>query len=437
LNSIPPLTERLYHRSIWDILWSCLFTIFLCSWVSLHPNIPPKGEKREMKWLRRSELFAWSIIGPELVVVWALRQWISARKLADKYHGRGWTKTHGYFIQMGGFMLHDNNGAVGVLCSEHLERFLSIGVVDFPTITNEDIQAMAKSNGFLNFLVIIQTAWFIIQCITRKVQGLAITELELVSLSFVLIYSIVGLLWWNKPMNVRATVPIYLKHEVMNNDRAIQEEIKRRIYAIAFDGSRKCVVEAGHGKSILRDSKASATLLLYANKIVHKAGLTLSGLLYRWPRAGIIAIGLRITDFTSAGDVRSGELSVNSFYAYHPYTIGSQEHFALLWFPTVVAIAFGAIHCAGWNFFFPSFTEGITWRVSAAIITGVPAEHFLDGNNLAVSMANIIAICGALIFLPLFAIARIAIMVEAVISLRDLPTEALIAVSWTLVLPHI
>ena len=112
------------QRSIWDILWSCLATIFACSWVSVHPNIPGPDEPSWRVFLRRLELMFWAVIGPEMINAWAFRQWLGARHLEKLYKGelmhsiypqilnhkilmleRGWTKTHGYFIQMGGFML--------------------------------------------------------------------------------------------------------------------------------------------------------------------------------------------------------------------------------------------------------------------------------------------------------------------------------------------
>ena len=112
------------QRSIWDILWSSLATIFACSWVSVHLNIPGPNESWRRIFLRRLELMFWAVVGPELIITWALRQWTSARRLEKLYKGelsslihsiypqildrkiltvdRGWTKTHGYFIQMGG-----------------------------------------------------------------------------------------------------------------------------------------------------------------------------------------------------------------------------------------------------------------------------------------------------------------------------------------------
>jgi hypothetical protein len=38
----------LQTRTIWNIVWSCLSTIFLCTWGSLHPNISSTHEEPGM-----------------------------------------------------------------------------------------------------------------------------------------------------------------------------------------------------------------------------------------------------------------------------------------------------------------------------------------------------------------------------------------------------
>ena len=75
------------QRSIWDILWSCLATIFACSWVSVHPNIPGPNESRWRIFLRRLELMFWAVVGPEMIITWTLRQWLGARYLEKEYKG--------------------------------------------------------------------------------------------------------------------------------------------------------------------------------------------------------------------------------------------------------------------------------------------------------------------------------------------------------------
>ena len=69
------------QRTIWDILWSCLATIFACSWVSIHPNIPSANESSLRIFLRRIELMFWAVVAPEMIITWALRQWLGARSL--------------------------------------------------------------------------------------------------------------------------------------------------------------------------------------------------------------------------------------------------------------------------------------------------------------------------------------------------------------------
>ena len=75
------------QRSITDILWSCFATIFACTWLSVHPNIPSSDEKPWRIALRRLELMFWSLIWPEMIICWACRQWFAARSLRDKYGG--------------------------------------------------------------------------------------------------------------------------------------------------------------------------------------------------------------------------------------------------------------------------------------------------------------------------------------------------------------
>ena len=75
------------QQSLWNILWSCLATIFACSWVSVHPNIPSPDESSWRIFLRRLELMFWAVIGPEMIIVWAFRQWVGARHLEKLYRG--------------------------------------------------------------------------------------------------------------------------------------------------------------------------------------------------------------------------------------------------------------------------------------------------------------------------------------------------------------
>ena len=218
------------QRSLWDILWSSLATIFACSWASVHPNIPASNDSGWKLCLRRIELMFWAILGPELVIVWAFRQWLGARHFEKLYKGelsssiylyyriinnleRGWTKTHGYFIQMGGFMLFEGNVAKGVLSQEMFSEFLTAGKIEFPTITVEEIEDRSKGDSLSKTIVVGQTLWFIVQCIARRAQHLDFTLIELLTLSLAVLNGVMYSLWWHKPLDVRCPVRVYLLDE--------------------------------------------------------------------------------------------------------------------------------------------------------------------------------------------------------------------------------
>jgi hypothetical protein len=72
-------------RSVFDIFWSCWLTIFICTWKSIHPNIPPPGQGPLSAFLRRLTLMFWALIVPELILTWAVKQWLAARAIENEF----------------------------------------------------------------------------------------------------------------------------------------------------------------------------------------------------------------------------------------------------------------------------------------------------------------------------------------------------------------
>ncbi|TFK41678.1 hypothetical protein BDQ12DRAFT_678335 [Crucibulum laeve] len=131
-------------RSIWDIIWSCIATTFHCTWVTVHPNIPALQE--EWWWVawRRAKAMFWALLSPELVILWALRQWRSAKLLENRYKDRGWTIVHGHFFQMGGFILQEDGKPLTTLLEDTLSSLLKAGSIEFPTTTEDEINDKSK-----------------------------------------------------------------------------------------------------------------------------------------------------------------------------------------------------------------------------------------------------------------------------------------------------
>ena len=66
--------------------------------------------------------------------------------------------------------------------------------------------------------------------------------------------------------------------------------------------------------------------------------------------------------------INMGVMKVPTFYSM----VNKRGELGLFIFFPVVGVIFGGIHCLGWFFNFPSSDEAILWRVSSAVITGIP-----------------------------------------------------------------
>ncbi len=100
----------LHHcRAIWNIIWNSLATIFACTWVAVHPNIPDPDPKRAKAkfWQHRLMIMVITLIVPELVITWAMRQWLFVFRKATK----------------GAFCFYDAKSAVEVFRSSGFESY--------------------------------------------------------------------------------------------------------------------------------------------------------------------------------------------------------------------------------------------------------------------------------------------------------------------------
>ena len=114
---------------------------------------------------------------------------------------------------MGGFMLMDGDERNGVLTHDTFRDLLRDGKIDFPLITEAEIEDRSKADSLAKGIAVLQTTWFIAQCISRTAQGLITTEAELITLAFAALNGILYFLWWNKPFDVKCCVPVFLLHK--------------------------------------------------------------------------------------------------------------------------------------------------------------------------------------------------------------------------------
>lgn len=108
-------------------------------------------------------------------------------------------------------------------------------------------------------------------------------------------------------------------------------------------------------------------------------------------------------------------------------------------------ILFGCLHCIAWDFYFPSDTERMLWRLSSIMmIVFVPAYIslvvFISMTDGSVGRAcgsdcmfGWVLALGVLVYVP----TRVFLVVEPFTALRSVPGDVYQTVEWTGFIPHI
>jgi hypothetical protein len=319
---------------------------------------------------------------------------------------------------MGGFMQYDGNLPIRVPLPEQLESYSLTGNGDFPRISKAEIEDKSKGDAISKGLVILQTGWFVTQCIARGARGLPITELELITVAFAALNFGIYLLLWEKPQHVQRGVRVYKK-------RFTEEPVD--------DGD----VEATIGFwDALGDSLSDLPAAIVRGPSINN-GVFDSWLarVLTWP----VFKPFRI--MFSRSIVGEYEKRVDTFYPDEWAASGRFSVFLVI----IITVAFGGIHCIGWSFNFPSIIEQTLWRVASLSITGVPILFFplvvlagqVDEVLFRGQFGNFFFGLTYLLILSLYVLSRLALLVLPLLSLRSLPPAAFHVVHWTSIIPHV
>jgi hypothetical protein len=123
---------------------------------------------------------------------------------------------------MGGFALIDPDQKYAELNIQNgsvltFDYFKKNPEIEIPEISAAYIKDRSKGDALSKIIAILQTTWFIAQCVARGQQRIALTELELVTLALASLNAVTYAIWWRKPLGVQEPIKIYLKMEVVAN----------------------------------------------------------------------------------------------------------------------------------------------------------------------------------------------------------------------------
>ncbi|KAF7430672.1 hypothetical protein PC9H_006381 [Pleurotus ostreatus] len=416
-------------RSAIDITWSCAAVILACVWKAVHPNVPPpdsdsRGSKRAFV-LRRLYMTLWTILLPEVVVLRAATQWHETRRIAEAYKKQHpedsidiplntgarsskdvaqpkyrsdesrnrpqWTNTHSFFLSMGGFVTIQSDGKrrtirpedLGVVVAE--DSMETAPKLPWPMVEEDDIKEKRQGDTITKALVVWQTTWFVLQIIARGVEGLAVTELEIMTLAYGLLSAFLYGLWWNKPYDVQTPILVQAQLEEvdLHDSTPAREPLK--------------VADFLHGIWI-----AQLDTIIFEGRFFHS-------------------------------DIPLFDGMVSAIFLITSATL------------------FGAIHCIAWNFEFLTHIERLLWISSSLVVAATPCiltagtiftalvspvlERFLHrvcfiAFTKGGDFIHHVALC-------VYCLARIILIVQPFVLLRDLSPSATQSISWTRFIPHV
>ncbi|KAK5745728.1 hypothetical protein LTR17_001229 [Elasticomyces elasticus] len=312
-------------RGTYGILSTCLLTMMLCIWTAVHLNMED-GRNAWIQTGRKSEWLIIGLFAPELVAWTAFQQnkdaveltrymetvleqkrtkntvmrWlktvfycvITRKEVAtgtkaenyellengsvpearrDKTRRHPWTIVHSHFALMGGFAIDlaafDENLVPGKperlrLTVDGLKLMTKFDPTLLPDVSREAIQDKSKASPLAKTIVCLQALWFCVQCITRLIQGLSISLLELNTFAHALCAFVIYGLWWNKPLDVEE--PLLLQRAGIEHLTAALVMLDI-VSARPLEFSRGFEAEYGHGRRRTALARARLTFTRLGN----------------------------------------------------------------------------------------------------------------------------------------------------------------------------
>jgi len=367
------------ERGTMTILWSCLTTVFACTWTILHLNVPCllDWDSTWDKILRKIKWMAITVIFPEFIFAKAVCELQMAiedlhelKKQEDAFgwdvdYGRGcrllywlfhsrtpssslplpavaasgieevnievdrdkkWTLTHSYFANMGGIIVREPSDEPYIIrdytpVTAHALTTCCIpnkhGLGDL-CLTKEEILDKSKADNLLKTVAALQILWLIVSVITRKVYNLPISLLEVCTVAFAALAVATYIANLAKPKDV--DVPITL------------------------------ISKSRHEDSFYRNGESFFARTVRPTKV-------------------------QVVPTISKPRIKNDMLRLQSH---------GTQYVTLTYALAMSTMCFGAIHCGAWQSYFPSQVERRLWQVASVLSSTLPLI-----NLLVVSTSNL------------------------------------------------
>lgn len=368
-------------RGTLSLISTCLVTIFLCTWVVIHPRF---YERDLYATLHKFALFLKTILAPEFIAVEGLQEWAQCRRMVEDcatFTGSEFKLIHAFYISMLALRYRTSHGD-RVIWPNQYTWLLQQNLIRWEEqaswgLSVQKIRDKSKADSAAKFITLIQVSWFVAQSIMRTAHALPLSQLESMTLSYIPLFTVTYFFWWYKPQDILTPSVVTLP------DMSPDQEGIFTSMAVSnkFDNEGK------------KDQVTLWNIWYLTPRVFEKEAedKAIRALQQADETAPPTAIE-RATKNTQAnpGAMHESSISEREYqYAEHQPVRLPKEIVLSHWDPDLYrskiwpaiclfGASFGALHLISWNTTFPTTVELWLWRTSAfvSILSMMVFMHF-------------------------------------------------------------
>lgn len=352
-------------RGTLDLITSCAFTIFLCTWLVIHPRV---HGQRSLSTLHKTFMCLKAVVAPELIAVEGLQEWNQARNMVKDCAAitQGRLKLiHAFYIGMLALRYRTAKGNK-VLWPNQFSWLLQSNLISWDDhslwgLDDATIHDKSNADSTVKLVALCQVSWFVAQSIMRAAHHLPLSPLEAMTLSYIPLVAVTYAFWWVKPKDVLTASLVKLPHMLPEEQAMLESMAVSNIFdheGIGPQGSWRIIWE-------LTPRVFEKEAMDHEAEAIEQGGIRIPPV----QQSDACILGKKSFDLPAMSTSKEKVVS-----HWDPQLYRSKLWPAICLF----GISFPALHLISWNTVFPTMVEDYLWRSAAftSIVTMLVFMHF-------------------------------------------------------------
>ncbi|KAL3465694.1 hypothetical protein BJX64DRAFT_275030 [Aspergillus heterothallicus] len=419
-------------RGTVSLLTTCLTTIFLCTWVVIHPRV---YASETFATVHKLALLLKTLLAPEFIAVEGLQEWAQCRRMVDDcapYSNGEFRLVHAYYVSMLALRYREpqsetetetetepesatENGGQNehagtkIIWPNQYTWLLRQGLITWTDtrapwgMTVAQIRDRNKSDSITKLITLFQVLWFVATCIMRAANALPLSQLESMTLSYIPLFAITYFFWWEKPKDILAPSVVQLPtmsreqravfEQMALSDRFDEGNAERSFWGVWALTPR--VFEKEARDKALQEARVRAA-----------------------ERGARVQRGLKsaVSTTSEIQGPEDLEVELDKEIVVAHWDPGLYHSKIIRSLCSLFGASFGALHLACWNTAFPTLAEKWMWRGSAfvSIVSLLAFMHYEKVVFRWEGFRTIVCIGSP----GLYFLSRIVMMVEVFVTIR-------------------